>query len=212
MRKAAELNPEDSGLITVLAKLEATASEFVSNGDIDKAIRVCLVIATILPTDTKIRFNLASLMRDKGDIEGAILQYEYVTRVAPEKYLAHYNLAKLAKRLGRTREAITYYRRTLTLKPNLHQALNNLAWILATESSREVREAIRLAERACQLTDRSEASLLDTLSVAYEADGQITLALSTAEEALGLAASKGEHELVVGLRQRIRLLKLANPK
>jgi len=48
-------------------------------------------------------------------------------------------------------------------------ALNDLAWILATHPKAGVRngaEAVSLAERACELTNRKEAGFLGALDAA----------------------------------------------
>ena len=71
---------------------------------------------------------------------------------------------------GRTREAVAQYREALRLNPNLAGALNNLAWVLAASPDDELRngaEAVRLAERACELTHYGEPLFLGTLAAAY---------------------------------------------
>ena len=72
--------------------------------------------------------------------------------------------------------------------------LNNLAWLLATQPSPEVRngpEAVRLAERACALTSRTNLWFLHTLAAACAESGNFTQAVAAAEEARRLAAAAG---------------------
>ena len=211
LRKAADLNPDDPGVMSIISRLHVTTARFIESNRIRDAIRICRVIASVQPAESKNHFNLACLLRDNGEIDAAITHFGHVVRIDPENHVAHYNLALLAKRLGRDDEAIAHYRRTLALKPNLHQALNNLAWILATKLHPEAGEAVRLAERACELTDHSDVRPLKTLSVAYEANKQIPQALATTEKALSMALATGRDELVPGLRSRLNLLKRDAP-
>ena len=59
--------------------------------------------------------------------------------------------------------------------------LDELAWLLATypdSKSRDGAEAVRLAERACDLTERRILALLDTLAAAYAETGDFPRAIS----------------------------------
>ena len=70
------------------------------------------------------------------------------------------------------------------------EALNNLAWVLATSPKAELRngaEAVRLAERACELTHYGEPLFIGTLAAAYAEAGRFPEAVTTAEKAEQLA-------------------------
>ena len=65
--------------------------------------------------------------------------------------------------------------------------LDELAWLLATypdSNSRDGAEAVRLAERACALTDRRVPAFLATLAAAYAEAGDFPRAIAAGEEAL----------------------------
>ena len=57
-------------------------------------------------------------------------------------------------------------------------------------------EAVRLAERACGLTERRIPALLDTLAAAYAEAGNFPRAISAADEALNRARSSGDNDAV----------------
>ena len=79
--------------------------------------------------------------------------------------------------LGRTREAVAQYQEALRLNPDLAGALNNLAWVLATCPDDQLRngaEAVRLAERACELTHYREPLFIGTLAAAYAEAGRFS--------------------------------------
>lgn len=96
-------------------------------------------------------------------------------------------------------EAIQYYREALRLDPNFLPALNNLAWLRATcpqAELRDGREAVQLAERACQLSRRRVTSFLGALAAAYAEAGRFSDAVKTIQEAQALAQASGATNLL----------------
>ena len=107
-------------------------------------------------------------------------------------------------------EAINHYHRVLELDANSAPALNNLAWWLATASDpglRNGKEAVLLAERACQLTQNKEAPLVDTLAAAYAEAGRFDEAVATAQKARVLALAQGQKEIAAKNEQLLELYK-----
>jgi Flp pilus assembly protein TadD len=91
---------------------------------------------------------------------------------------------------GRIEEAIQHYREALNVDSNNPVVLNNLAWILATTSKPELRngeEAVRLATKAVELTDRRLPRFIGTLAAAYAEAGQFSKAAQIAQTARVLA-------------------------
>jgi protein O-mannosyl-transferase len=83
--------------------------------------------------------------------------------------------------------------------PDSPRMLDEVAWLLATypdSRSRDGAEAVRLAEHACDLTQRKIPALLDTLAAAYAEAGDFPRAIGTAEEALDRARSSGDSDAV----------------
>ena len=111
-------------------------------------------------------------------------------------------------RTGHTREAMVQYREALILNPNLAGALNNLAWVLVASPDDELRngpEAVRLAERACELTHYGDPSLIDTLAAAYAECGRFPEAVTAEEKAEQLATAAGLAAVAAKNRQMIEL-------
>lgn len=103
-------------------------------------------------------------------------------------------LALALQRVGRPTEARDHYHHLLYRQPDHPQLLNNLAWLLATSPDDAVRdgaEAVRLAERACELTGQRELQLLGTLAAAYAEAGRFEESLRAAETARTLALQAG---------------------
>jgi 4-amino-4-deoxy-L-arabinose transferase-like glycosyltransferase/tetratricopeptide (TPR) repeat protein len=91
---------------------------------------------------------------------------------------------------GKVEEVIQYYREALNVDSNNPVVLNNLAWILATTSKPELRngeEAVRLATKAVELTDRRLPRFIGTLAAAYAEAGQFSKAAQIAQTARVLA-------------------------
>jgi protein O-mannosyl-transferase len=104
-------------------------------------------------------------------------------------------LAALLAELGQTGAAIAQYREALNLEQNLPLVLNNLAWLLATHPDAAFRDgpdAVRMAERAVELTSRKQAFLLGTLAAAYAETGRFDDAVKTAQEAIHVAEQNGQ--------------------
>ncbi len=85
-----------------------------------------------------------------------------------------------------------------------------LAWVLATREEKEFRdptEAVRLAERAVELTGSKSPGILDTLGVTYAATGRFAEAVQTAKKAIDLAQSTGEENIVKQIRKHLEFFK-----
>ena len=109
-------------------------------------------------------------------------------------------LARISTDNQHLSEAINHYHRVLALDTNSVAALSGLSWLRATASDPRLRncdEAARLAERACQLTQNQEASLVGILAVAYAEAGRLSNAVVTAEKAHALALAQGQKDVYV---------------
>ena len=128
--------------------------------------------------------------------------------------MAHKNIGQTLIRQGQAKEAVSYYRRALELRGDWPEVLNNLAWILATCEDAEVRDgaqAVRLAERACDLTDYEFSAMLDTLGAAYAEAGQFDQAVQTAQNALQLALATKNAVRAKNIQNRLELYKANRP-
>jgi hypothetical protein len=106
------------------------------------------------------------------------------------------------------RQAIAHYEETLRLKPDHIMALHKLAWIRAAYPQAEFRngpEAVRLAQRACELTRYQAPAPLETLAAACAEAGHFDDALAIAETARQLALAAAQPELA---ERPMKMLKL----
>ena len=111
----------------------------------------------------------------------------------PDSSMVHNNLGILLENQGRIEEAMEHYRQAIQINPNDREALNNLALVLAAGPKAEFRngaEAVRLAERACELTHYGKPVCIGTLAAAYAECGRFPEAVTLAEKAVAVNDSR----------------------
>jgi Flp pilus assembly protein TadD len=115
---------------------------------------------------------------------------------------------------GKLAEAAGQYREALRVQPDQPEVLNNLAWLLATAKDDRLRngpEAVRLAQRACELTQYRQPLLVGTLAAAYAEEGRFEAARSAAQKAITLAEAAGQSELAARNRELLHLYEAGKP-
>jgi predicted Zn-dependent protease len=96
--------------------------------------------------------------------------------------------------MGDRDQALAHFKAALQRRPDWPAPMSEMAWILATHPDATVRDpagAVRLAERAADLTAHRQSVILDVLAASYAAAGDFDRAAATAQEAMALAASGG---------------------
>jgi tetratricopeptide (TPR) repeat protein len=100
-------------------------------------------------------------------------------------------------------KALASFDECLRLDPENAFACNSKAWLLATcpeDERRDGLEAIRLAKKACELTQDKVASFLDTLAAAYAEAGEFEEAVAAQRRALEIAAPQERAEFAARLK------------
>jgi tetratricopeptide (TPR) repeat protein len=152
--------------------------------------------------------GLGQALARQGKADEAIAQYTAALQVAPQDVESHAQLAVVLSGQNRVADALRHYEEALRLRPDAPEILNNLAWLRATHPQAEFRngaEAVRLAERACELTRRKEAVLVGTLAAAYAEAGRFPEAVQAAEEAMALASTAGQTNLALTNQKLLQL-------
>lgn len=101
--------------------------------------------------------------------------------------------------------AIVIFKELIAEYPTEYNLANNLAWILATATHSEFRdppEAVRLAESADRNSGGENPTILDTLAVAYAADGRLAEAITTIDRAILAAQNRQDKVTVQQLQAR----------
>lgn len=202
--EALRLRPDDYQIRNNLA------SALDREGRLAEAVHHYDVAIRIQPNDHRVHTNLAIALARQGQASEAIRHLEIAARLQPSVAESRYHLAALLADIGRYDEAIEHYRSVLELRPGWLVPMNNLAWLLVTRPGPgpdDAAEAIRLAKQACGVTAYKDPGLLDTLAAAFAAGGQYTMAVATAELAIGQASSARLDKLADDIRGRRDLYK-----
>jgi tetratricopeptide (TPR) repeat protein len=171
----------------------------IQQGDLAGGIVQLREAMRLNPANAETQLNLAfALNQQQQWTEAAHLLSKNVRADLPDPK-AHYEFAVALAHLKRTREAMSQYAAALLLQPDFSSALDGLAWILSTDANPDFRngtEAVKMAERACELTGNQDPEKLKTLAAAYAETGQFEPAIKTAQTAKDLAAKANRQELV----------------
>jgi tetratricopeptide (TPR) repeat protein len=150
------------------------------------------------PENGETQYNLALALnaQRKWSEAAKLLAKTVVAQTKDPK--AHYEFARALAHGGKTKEALSEYASALLIQPDFPDALDCISWVLATSADAHFRngtEAVRMADRASELTGRRDPEKLKTLAAAYAEAGRFPEAISTAQTAVGLAAAAGRQEL-----------------
>jgi tetratricopeptide (TPR) repeat protein len=192
-RRAIELGPENSSAYQFLMNCLFESQRYSEAAELG---REWLAIS---PYDASAHSILATALAQNGDFVPAARHFGYLMMLRPEIEQAHAELRQILISLAEKPDGLQQLRAIAANAPDSPRMLDELAWLLATypdSKSRDGSEAVRVAERACALTERRIPALLDTLAAAYAEAGDFPLATSTAEEALNSARSSGDNDAV----------------
>ena len=183
---------------------------FNRSNKIDKAVEHGLEAVRINPGNADAHYFLGRALFRNDKFNEAIAHFTEAVRLGPDSASTHYYLAQALVAANRTEEAVVHFRESLRLQKDWIAPMNGLAWLLATDSEPRFRnpaEAVRLAERACEINKYENPLLLDTLAAAYAAVGRFPEAIATAEKALGSVQSPEQKKYAERIRKRLLLYK-----
>ena len=171
----------------------------LQRGRVDEAIAQYQQALQIKPDYAEAHNNLGNALLQKGRVDEAIVQYQKALQIKPDFADAHYNLGNILLQKGNVNEAIAHLQKALQIKPDSPDVLNNLAWLLTTSPDAHIRDgvqAVKYAERACDLTHHGVTLLVGTLAAAYAEAGRFDDAITAAEKACALASAAGDQGLL----------------
>ncbi|MCA9217321.1 MAG: tetratricopeptide repeat protein [Planctomycetales bacterium] len=99
--------------------------------------------------------------------------------------------------LGQHKKAIDDYEAAWKLNENDSGILNNFAWVLATSPDDQVRDgerAVKIATKACEVTEFKQAHILSTLAAAYAETGDFDTAVKWSAKAVELDSDEEQLE------------------
>jgi Flp pilus assembly protein TadD len=166
------------------------------------------------PADRQPGYNLGNLLVEQGKWTEAEQLYSEILDNDPDDFTAHMVLAAILPHLNRPEEAVAHLEAALQTDPDSADAMNNLAWALATNEKKEIRNgtrAVQLAQRACELTHYQKTIYIGTLAAACAEAGKFDDAVAAAQKACDLAAKDGETDLLQRNRELLQLYRKHKP-
>src|SRR6266576_2714551 len=192
-RRALELGPEDALAYRVLV-----ACLIQAHRD-QEAIETAADALTVSPFDAETHYTMGLALARKGDLPPAVNQFAYALLLHPAWSEARAKLHSALVLLANSTDGSKHLQDVASLAPDSLPILNELAWLLATYPDATVRDgqnAVRFAEHGCVLSGGKNPTLLSTLAAAYAESGRFPEAVNKAEEALSLARSAGNENVV----------------
>ena len=209
LKAALAINPD-------LAEAQSNLGQvFQAKGQLDEATAQFEKAVELNPNLAEAQTDLGIALLSASKLEQAKPHFEKALEINPQLAEAHCYLGiVLYYSQGDVQNALLNWREALRLQPNNVLAMNQTAHALAASpdsSERNDEEAVKLAERAVQLSGGKDPTFLDTLGIAYAAAGRFPQADETAHRALQIAAEQHRSQLVGALNARIRLYQANQP-
>lgn len=136
------------------------------------------------PESIEARNNLGLVLLQTGQLNEAARQFQQPLELDPQPMEALVNLGGVYLMQRNYSGAISTLREAMRLEPGRLPVLGNLAWLLATcpdKAARNGAEAVALAEKAAELSHRSDPILLDGLGAAFAEAGRFEEAIRAGE-------------------------------
>ena len=179
------------------------ATALARSGDLNAALQHYTAAIRDDPNFAEAYSNLAGLLASHRQFYDAIVQYSEALRLSPTNATIRFNTGLVLTKLGRADEAIAQFTEAARLRPDWPEPLNAAAWALATsdnEKDRNGAEAVKLAEKAAELSGRQQPAMLNTLAAAYAEAGRFDDAIATSNQALETAQRSGQTNVIGKIR------------
>jgi len=183
-QKAIEINPQSTEAYINLGKTYMTIKNF------DEATKNFRKAIDLNPNSFEGWASLGNLYFTTMNYDKAIENYQEALKINPASALVQTNIGLSYEKTDRYDQAIKHYEQAILFDGNYVNAYNNLAWLYTTSKDKDYfmpDRAIKLAKRACELTNYKDAETLDTLAEAYSASGDYDKAIEYELEARAFA-------------------------
>ncbi|MCP4710269.1 MAG: tetratricopeptide repeat protein [Planctomycetes bacterium] len=180
-------------------------------GDISQAVSNLKKALQLKPDITGGGVDLNTIVMVEQQLSQQISQYNFMLEGNPNEPTIHDKLARVYYQHGDYQKAINHLREAIRLKPDWAEPYMNLAGLLTTiriAKFRNPEEAVILAQKAADLTERKNIGVLERLSVILDVAGRYDEAIQAAEDALKLPEASDNKDLVEALQKHIAQIKL----
>jgi len=182
--RALELDPDS------LMALNNLASAYVQQEKWDLAAEHLRRAIRLNPRYAKAYHNLGIVYSKQQKWDAAVQSLEQSVEISPDVAQPHLDLANIYRSQGDMSKSVLHFQRALQADSSQVQVMNTLAWLLATTSEEEVRdarEALRLSLQCAEKTNYRNPAVFNTLAAAYAANGDFENAIQWQTRALAAA-------------------------
>lgn len=195
------------------AYLTSRGATYLEKKEYDKAIEDFSDVIRLAPKSAGGYVNRARAYRYKKEYDKAIRDCSEAIRLDSNIESFSYNERAVTNTSKKEYDkAIKDFSEAIRLDPKYADAYSGYAWLLATcpkDSVRDGNKAIKLATKACELSDWKSAAFLDTLAAAHAEANDFKDAVKCLNKALDLGDDTDE--LRVKYRQRLKLYQAGKP-
>jgi tetratricopeptide (TPR) repeat protein len=192
LKLAVKYSPKDARLLATLGVAYLQAQK---NPEASQQLRASLALD---PKSVSVMNNLASALFELGQTDEAIELVNKAIQQEPEFAGSYDHLGRLLLRAGRKGEAFKAYERAMQQFPEDQTLALQLAWMLATSSEPNIRDARRsfqLADGVCKTNKYTDPQCLYVLAAAYADTGDFSGAIKLAQRADQIAMASGQNQL-----------------
>jgi tetratricopeptide (TPR) repeat protein len=204
IRRAIELDPDEKRAHWNLAKLIAL------KGKHDEAIETFRKAVELDPFFVPARLDFARLLLEVGKLDHAVEQLTEAAEIEPKNPQPYSVLGDFYFQQGEHERAAAAFGVALRRDPGAVHPLQRLASIMIARPGSSLyneKQAMRLATRACELTEYQDPEVLITLSEVFAVAGRKEDAVSSGTAALRLAEASGDAELASTIRAKLERFK-----
>ncbi len=160
------------------------------------------------PTNAALHLDLGKALMLGGKSSEAAAEFKAVVRLDPGLPAKLLQEGRVLSSQGELSPALARFNTALWLEPDSPAALSEVAWLLATHPLPQLRNgprAVRLAQRALELSGGKDARFWASLDAACAESGRFPEAISAAQKARELALAAGDQETARACEARLAL-------
>ena len=155
-------------------------------------------------------YFLGNSLLNQGRPGDAAVCFQRALAFEPNSAEAHGGLGNVFSQKGQWNDAIGQYQIAVQLKPDFGEAYNNLGYCFLQQGKpdaavRNGTDAVAFAEKAAQLTQDTDPSVLGALAAAEAEAGRFGDAVATQRKAVALAQKLGDAAVVQQGEERLNL-------
>ncbi|MBA4149540.1 MAG: tetratricopeptide repeat protein [Verrucomicrobia bacterium] len=185
----------------------SVANIYMEQNRVPDALPILRKAIELSPKRAEVHYQLGAANAMMGKLEEAMPHFTEAVRLKPEFAEAHFSIGMAHSQLGKTDDAVRKFGETLLVQPNFLPALMQLGFIWSAHEKPEFRngpEAVKVAQKAAQLTQGQDAAVLELLAMAYAQSEKWPDAIETSRRALSVAKSSGDRTLAEQIETKVQ--------